>query len=552
MAKTLKQLKAKNFLGLPAMDIGFTKPVSLFVGRNNSGKSTIRDALEFVLTGRARGVRLAKEAAVLSHNGNAKDMAVELVYEADGEECVLRRKTSTGFKNIDTNPVTPYVLDPMAFIRMGAKARGGVLTQALGSNQERIKKAIHDNIGEVPKELYRDLKAEGVDFLDVDALKKAVVECRKIYKRQIKEVPQAAPNITDWNLAEGFDAADVEKKYRQIALDKAEVHEAIGRAHGTLQRKGQIADSLKKIKAKKHEIRPLPPFGKEVTPEIIAQRRSIIELLDAAVNAKLSSGACECPVCKTLKSPIELVKRNNELSLWLKKYEPRMNEREQIAASNARLEREIEHFESVIKSLNEFEDEPIDTGLDAKLSSYEETEAGYKVWLIDYGRYKDACRSYEESAQRSKDLSVLVTECDRVDKVLADGGPVKEQIAAGGRPLPINKDLCKIWECDLEIKNTGEMSLHGRPIELASASEQYRAGSVVALALAEIADIGFAVMDGFEILTSDKRNDFIDAVTASKINNVLVFVSSVTLPLAKAFPQWLEAYSVNAHTVSRI
>ena len=107
MAKTLKQLKAKNFLGLPAMDIGFTKPVSLFVGRNNSGKSTIRDALEFVLTGRARGVRLAKDASILSHNGNAKDMAVELVYEADGEECILRRKTSTGFKNIDTNPVTP-------------------------------------------------------------------------------------------------------------------------------------------------------------------------------------------------------------------------------------------------------------------------------------------------------------------------------------------------------------------------------------------------------------------------------------------------------------
>ena len=124
-------------------------------------------------------------------------------------------------------------------------------------------------------------------------------------------------------------------------------------------------------------------------------------------------------------------------------------------------------------------------------------------------------------------------------------------IAASGRALPINERLCELWGCELELQDNGEIVLKGRPIELASESEKYRAAAVLAMALAEIGDVGFCALDGFEILTADNRNKFFSAVRDSDVNNVLVFVSTLR-PVNGNTTDWLQVYEVgNGEVVER-
>ena len=78
----------------------------------------------------------------------------------------------------------------------------------------------------------------------------------------------------------------------------------------------------------------------------------------------------------------------------------------------------------------------------------------------------------------------------------------------------------------LKWSDNGEIAFKGRPIEMASESEKYRAGCVLALALASVADVGFAALDGFEMLVGKNANGFFDAVEECGLNNVFVFTST--------------------------
>jgi len=73
----LKSLKIKNFLGYTAATIDFGKATFIF-GRNEQGKSSIRDAIEYALLGTARGIRLKKDCLAMARTGtNDFEVAVE-------------------------------------------------------------------------------------------------------------------------------------------------------------------------------------------------------------------------------------------------------------------------------------------------------------------------------------------------------------------------------------------------------------------------------------------------------------------------------------------
>ncbi|GAG95044.1 unnamed protein product, partial [marine sediment metagenome] len=137
-----------------------------------------------------------------------------------------------------------------------------------------------------------------------------------------------------------------------------------------------------------------------------------------------------------------------------------------------------------------------------------------------------ALQTYDEFADKEPELNGRIDECNIVDKLLADGGLVKAEIAQAGRTLPINADLVSAWDIDsFEWNTNGDISYLGQPIEAASVSEKYRIAQVLSLALAEIGDVGFACVDGYEVLCQPHAGQFVAAVSKSKLNNVLLFVS---------------------------
>ncbi len=91
--KILK-LRAENFLSWRELELDFPEPLSVLIGRNGTGKSSILDAFRVALTGTCRGVA-RKDAADLATWGSGKPWSVEIAVEHNKTVRTIRRTAST-------------------------------------------------------------------------------------------------------------------------------------------------------------------------------------------------------------------------------------------------------------------------------------------------------------------------------------------------------------------------------------------------------------------------------------------------------------------------
>jgi len=214
----LKHLRIQNFVGVTYAEVTFEKPVSLFVGKNNQGKSTIaKDAPEFALTGKCRAMRFAKDVGNIIRGGDG--MLVDLDYIADnGQPVKARRSKSSVGVNVDGRDVLHYCLNPADFIALSAKERAKILSEVLGGGMdELVEAAITEHIGDIDPTILSELKASGTNILDVDALRAQIVEQRRSYKRLIEQLPDKPPLLGDYELDSDYDVTKDQAAVKTLA-----------------------------------------------------------------------------------------------------------------------------------------------------------------------------------------------------------------------------------------------------------------------------------------------------------------------------------------------
>jgi hypothetical protein len=524
MSTRICELKVKNFVGLQSADLAFEKPVSLFVGRNNQGKSSIRDALLFALTGKCRGLTKFKDVSSLAHNGQ-KDMAVSLVVD-DGT--ILVRTCKNASEGVaDNGSVIPYCLIPQSFIALPAKDRCKLLADVLGGEESVVEAAISQHVGDFPEPILKELNLLCVDIHDVDAIRKGIIEIRRQYKRILAELHTEPPNIKEYKLPEGYDPTPDAEAVKALAARIAKGGELLAAVKEQNMAEARILDAKTAIRRAKEAKKPVPDLPPDVDQERLNDTSLWVNVLEKILGSA-KNGKCVCPVCDK-ESPGEILQqRYDALSIWLAQYVAKIAERKAVEVANAKLDAEIEAGEKLIKALSKglVKVEAPKNG-DGLLSSLTAERDALQDKLRTYERYQHDLGVFEQHAKQKPGLEVLIAECNRIDKALEDGGPVKAAIAAGGKKLPINEKLLDAWDMrGLQWSDNGEIALKGRPIEYASDSEKYRAGCVMGLALACVADVGFAALDGFEILVGDNANGFFDAVEECGLGNIFVFASS--------------------------
>jgi len=96
---------------------------------------------------------------------------------------------------------------------------------------------------------------------------------------------------------------------------------------------------------------------------------------------------------------------------------------------------------------------------------------------------------------------------DRLAHLLGPDGPVRAKLAECGGS--IDADLSAAWGCAVEARADGEILYNGRPIELVSYSEQWRASMLVADMLARTAGTGFIVLDQLDSLDQTTRQPLV-------------------------------------------
>jgi DNA repair exonuclease SbcCD ATPase subunit len=123
-------VKINNFLGIEHLTLNLQTPINFVVGYNEAGKSSLRDAILWGLTGgQTRGLKTHQEQAALIRN-DAKTAEVSITWR-DGRT-VTRRKTpkspATLTGNIPETNLSPDILcDPYVFLSLPENQRRELL-----------------------------------------------------------------------------------------------------------------------------------------------------------------------------------------------------------------------------------------------------------------------------------------------------------------------------------------------------------------------------------------------------------------------------------------
>jgi len=553
----LQKLKIHNFVGVEDAEVAFKRPVSLFAGRNNQGKSSIKDAVLFALTGKCRALTKFKDVQQLAHGDNG--MAVDLDYATnDGTDLQVHRTPSSVSLGIDERAVLRYCLNPAEFIELPTKERAKILSEVLGGGMdELIKSAIQEHIGGVDQTVLAELKGSRVNLLDVDAFRNEVVEQRRQYKRDRDALPDKPPLKGDYELTEDYDVSKDREEVKTLAERIAKGGQLIADARKANEDKVEILSLENEIKKLKEQTRKVPPLPRGVDKD----KLNMAPVYMAIQETMISMDDCVCEVCKRKCSRSEISKLHDELAEWLSKYQGKLDGRAAAIENNERIERDIkaktDRLDAVKAGIKQVD---IKAGSEKLLDDLTKERDAAQVRINSFERFERDLAVFEESGKRRDSLTELIAECDRIDAALKDGGPVKSAIAAGGRELPINDELLKAWDMpSLRWSDTGQISLAVNDsktvvlIENASKSERQRAACVMGLALAGVSGVGIAAIDDeFESLDEHNRDALFSAVIGCGLNNVLVFASTNKDYSQYEMPDWLEVYQVQGGKVSRV
>lgn len=554
----LTRIQARNFLGHRTFDLTIDKPVVLITGDLASGKSSIKDMVEFALTGEVldRGITRKNQYPMLRHKdaGENARMKVVLDWEADGETQTLERNLSNGPANIKPNPMLVYCLHPGRFLDLSAAERAGVLATVFKPSEELIMRAVSKHVKNILEPIKEEIVASGVDICDLKGIREVVIDQRKLWKAEIKGSTVELPDIHDYELDDDYpDKVAGEKEQQRDLIQKIDAFNRDGVARGLREgKRTRLEEEIKgctdTIAAAKKTIKAISP------PPDCDSDLDLFNVIDLALTfTRECAAACDfkkekgymivCPLCDKqveydwFEGRLDAVKVSMELQMgeWMK-----YNQQDECNKNAEQFVKQSQ--ESICKLVKELKDmkdpqaSPVSDGVMENI-----TVDLLRKRIAAYEKYCHTLQHYQEQQKRTRENQILIAECNRIDKALADGGPVQAEIQANTQTLPINNELIKAWGFgELEICDNGEIFLGGLAVQMLSTSEKWRLSGAVAFALAEIGNVGFCWLDGFEVLLKDSKNALFAALDDVDFPVHTVFINVSTLDSMDNMPDWVQ------------
>lgn len=125
----LNRLQIDNFLGIKSVDVRLSKPVTLFAGANHSGKTSIRDAVQFAMEWTPlRDVTKKNEFAALVHKGE-KAGGAQLLVDNDPDKTFAFNVPKGDFTGPEISEAMRVSLNGQRFSSMDANARRTFLSE---------------------------------------------------------------------------------------------------------------------------------------------------------------------------------------------------------------------------------------------------------------------------------------------------------------------------------------------------------------------------------------------------------------------------------------
>jgi hypothetical protein len=520
----IQQVVISNVLGLARADIVCTAPVVIVAGNNEAGKSTLSDAISMALLGTPRRVKLKKELGQLLHDDAAKgrvtimaggDVMGDFKLPGGAHICELEARHKA---------FVEFVLDPALFARQAEAERRSTLFKLTNCKASPdatatmlIKRGISEDLANEVKPMLRGgFPAAAKEAAETAT--KAKGAWRAVTGENwgsdkaegwTVELPNVeAPTAKAIELADG----QVETTKKSIADGQqflGQLKERQRQAEGASQRTAQLreqAEGLGRAQAKLAS----------TESDLIAWTAKAVELTAQVAAARNNAGGCECPSCGAkLKleggelKPYQPSADSGNLALLqveLKKATDARDLLQRTQRNDLALVAAAEQAQADLAAAETAQGEAADeskivatvealNGLQQRLAS-EQAKASALTELRD--QIAGAGATTQKAAAYHKE----VTEWLQVAEALGPNGIPAEILASAITPvndaLAVLARLAK-WK-PVVIGNDMEITCGGRLYGLMSESAKWRADCLIALAIAQISELRFAVLDRFDVL----------------------------------------------------
>jgi len=588
----IQTIDIKNFLALEQVTLNLQAPINIIAGANEAGKSSIRDAIQWCLTGQARGLKTHQDQAYLIRQGaKAAEVTITL---ADGQAIARKKtpKTPAGVTGpvLDGQVMAAILCDPLVFLSLPDDKRREILFRlipGLNPNQDEIAKRLI-NFPALKTAMLASGKHPEVDFSTFAGMAAtkgfSTAETEAITRRRTAKRARDEAKVE-----EPEDKATIGgKEFVLPEISTQEVEAGLAQLRVTrdklLQERGKVEGELDKLPAMEQELGALvsnpvePPDPSEIDEwhSALDINRPILEDLQKKVDALAGGKAprfypvlCSefkghdlpCPKAgevvlpgqeapnpekvKKLKADLQeqadqvarLEKGLEEAQAKQTAYEDYTTKRQELADKIAKLKEQQEQATATVQL-----DEEIAV-LDARMKvGYDLLDAVREFW-----RQKGAAEAAQAKITAAEKEIALY---DALAKALAPDGIPSQLIAEALEPFnkrlyfassylfPEYEDCPLVLTQDLEVYRSS-------PYACLSKSARYRAGICFQYVLATLAGARLLMIDEADILDPVNRAQLIDFLLAVRqdFDTILVFATSDHAdpsPLPEIQVWWLE------------
>lgn len=558
----INQIEISNYLHAVDIKLDLQTPITLISGRNGSGKSSIRDAIQHALTGEASRVKLKKEYDMLVNDrlSNSGSGFVE-IKSGDATYSVV---IPSGKGNHSDNPTLQYVLDAQRFAKLDEKGRREYLFGLSGvtikpdsvckqmiergcnaEKVERIKPMLRAGFPAAQKEAEdkaRELKGSwktitGGETWGKDKAEKWEPELPEMAVEKAGELLSSASSKASEieaevkSLTENLGAAKQAEKSRiEGAAEIDNLQKIVGGIDRITQKVERDTAEAKEIESKLQALKDAQ--AKKVPDPLLKEIFSVSgEMFDFIRDADLMAAAMASGISKKYEMCIEEYEAQyqadeadtKELAADILKLESSLKlmcnavangKRDLVLAESAK--KRIDDIASKSDSKDQKTPHDVD-GLSAIIA--EKTKV-LNDWNSDKAKYQSVI-----DAHAKRDATMKQAEQFHSD--IVEWLAIADQLSPSGIPSellktaldPINDRLlstaAESWMMramindDMSISVARDQTTKQTPYALLCESEKWRVDAMIAEAISHVSGMKIMVLDRFDVLDVENRGDLI-------------------------------------------
>lgn len=573
----INTITVANVLGVRNVEVSLGAPVSVFVGGNGQGKTSILDAVRLALIGEpARGVNYKKDYGRLIRDGATGGQAQATV---DGQECWLMLPTGKG-DQLKPHPALPIVLDPSRLAALKPAERKNLLFGLLG---------VKATAAEVkPLMVARGLDAKKIERV-LPMLRAGFEEAATVASEAATQAKGAWKQVTNeqWGSDKGgswkapqidFDAAQLQRltsEAAELGQQVAAANQELGALRARRQQAqdaavqreqlqakvGQIGRIKKKLEFDERELAKAQAdlamcpgdtregllhelgwslsymvfYGDALDPDSANEQR-VRKALDQyeAEHGKvnLSGKTVEADRVPAIKASVHLL--TNAVN----------NSKRDLADAEAAAT-QLE----AIASLGEPVKESDFQAAEAKVRDLTAKRSALTAEIDAANAAKRAADGADAATAKAAELHADIIQWIAVAEALGPNGIPGDLV---GKALgPVNDRLTQSAEDTgwqrVRIDNDMAINYGGRSYALLSESEKWRTDAMLGEAVAQVSGLRMLVLDRFDVLELAGRAQALGWLSTLAINNEVdtVLVGATLKSATGPWPEGIEAFWVS-------